>query len=127
MTKEYWRLKAAFLQMYGNVCACCGEANPSFLTIDHVKGDGKQSREKVTYHTVLRNGKESKPIPRINKTSTSQFLRDAISHYQPGTYQILCYNCNFGRAHNDGICPHERECKDLKAYRRHGLTPMIER
>jgi hypothetical protein len=34
----------------------------------------------------------------------------------PRGYRILCYNCNCGRALNNGICPHkdfrEREEKD---------------
>ena len=28
---------------------------------------------------------------------------------EPDTIQILCFNCNCGRARNGGICPHETD------------------
>jgi len=118
MAREYWEAKAKFLEMYGYVCACCGEANPRFLTLDHVRNDGKESRESVVLYTISREGRTSSPIPRLKTKHTVAFLKDAISKYQPEVYQVLCYNCNFGRAHNDGICPHKQEHPDIKAYRR---------
>ena len=37
-------LRAAVIAGYGGHCACCGEANPGFLTIDHIYGlaDGQR-------------------------------------------------------------------------------------
>ena len=32
---------------YGWVCACCGEAEPLFLTIDHVNNDGADVEKKL--------------------------------------------------------------------------------
>ena len=126
MVREYWEAKASFLKMYGYVCACCGEANPKFLTVDHVRNDGKECREYVSFHTVRRDGRESSPIPSIKNKTTVAFLKDAISKYQPEVYQVLCYNCNFGKAHNDSICPHKQEHPDIKAYRRGALGFLHE-
>lgn len=99
MARDYWQAKAKFLEMYGYVCACCGEANPKFLTVDHVQNDGGDRR-------------------RFRSVGTMIFLKEAISNYQPNVYRILCYNCNMGRAANGGICPHKQEHPDMKAYRR---------
>lgn len=38
--------KALIFDHYGWECACCGEAEPSFLTIDHVNNDGNYQRKK---------------------------------------------------------------------------------
>ena len=71
----------------GYVCACCGEKNPGFLTLDHTKGGGRQHRKQLgggdkVWAWLRRNG------------------------FPPG-YRVLCYNCNVGRAANGGVCPHE--------------------
>jgi len=76
-------------EAYGNKCACCGETEKGFFTVDHVNNDG---------HTERKNGRY---------TSGSQFYRQIIQQNFPPNYQILCYNCNMGRARNGGICPHQ--------------------
>lgn len=75
---------------YGNACACCGEKNSLFFTIDHVGNDGGDHRREGsgTGHTLHR---------RIKKEGF------------PARYQILCFNCNFGKARNGGVCPHLEE------------------
>lgn len=78
--------KAKILAMYGKVCACCGEANSRFLTVDHVNNDGKQDR--------ATGGGWGKSTKRLLK-----FKRDDI--------QILCYNCNMGKEKFSGTCPHK--------------------
>ena len=77
----------AFNAYGGYICACCGENNPKFMTIDHINNitsqDHKAPRSGWTfYHWLKKQG------------------------YPPG-YQVLCYNCNLGRARNQGICPHK--------------------
>jgi hypothetical protein len=105
---NYPELKAKFLEMYGYVCACCGEINPKFLTLDHVQNDGGEKRSYI----VMENWPgRSDPMPRMMHVSTGQFLRDAVSEYHPEEYRILCYNCNMARAHYGGICPHTEEDK----------------
>jgi hypothetical protein len=76
-------------------CACCGETMVKFLTIDHLEGGG------------VKHKKERRGIRLDLWLYKNNF---------PRGYRILCYNCNCGRALNNGICPHkdfrEREEKD---------------
>lgn len=80
------RIKAEVYAHYGTACACCGESNVGFLTIDHINGCGKETRKEhglggSFYRWLRRNG-------------------------FPEGFQTLCYNCNLGRANNGGVCPH---------------------
>jgi hypothetical protein len=85
-----WRLndKKIVYEYYGNKCACCGEDNPKFLSIDHVNNDGYKERKS-------RGG------------SSDQIIRNIIKNKFPDTYQLLCFNCNLGKARNGGVCPHK--------------------
>jgi len=74
-------------EIYGNKCACCGESNPLFLSIDHINNDGNMHRKKLG--------------------CTSNVWRDMINHPDKTKYQTLCFNCNFGKRMNGGICPHK--------------------
>lgn len=85
------RLKDAAYAAYGGyVCACCGETEKAFLTIDHVNNDGAKHRREVDrrkiYKWLARNG-------------------------YPNDFQVLCMNCNFGKARNGGVCPHQTSLK----------------
>ena len=87
-------LKAAVYLAYGGaVCACCGETEPLFLSIDHVNNDGYEHRKQ---HGWARAGGE-------------QLMRWIANNGFPKDYQILCMNCNHGKSRNGGICPHELE------------------
>lgn len=73
------------------VCACCGEGTYIFLTLDHINNNGTSERKKYAggghqhYRWIIKNG-------------------------MPDGYQVLCYNCNCGRAKTeDKKCPHELE------------------
>ncbi len=80
-------LKDAVYEAYGGYrCACCGETISQFLSLDHIDNDGAEHRR------------------RIDRRKIYKWLRD--NGFPPG-YQILCMNCNFGKARNGGICPHE--------------------
>lgn len=83
--KRNKKFRTACLEHYGNKCACCGESIQRFLTLDHINNDGHKFK-----HTV---GK------RFAEHLCLNGFRDDI--------QILCYNCNIGRSHNGGICPHK--------------------
>lgn len=72
---------------YGWKCNCCGESEHKFLSIDHVNNDGYKERKG-------RGG------------SSDIIYRKIIIENFPDTYQVLCYNCNLGKARNNGICPH---------------------
>jgi hypothetical protein len=88
--REYrWALVNWICAGYGGECACCGEDEPMFLTIDHVNGNGAEERR------VYKGG------------HTSAFLRMIIDEGFPDRYQLLCWNCNCGRHRNGGVCPHQ--------------------
>lgn len=85
--REYQRkltiqYKQKFLEMYGGVCACCGESVFDFLTIEH-----RQGQQKSTRRTGL------------------VAYRDAIQEFRPDLYEILCWNCNCAKG-KLGYCPH---------------------
>jgi hypothetical protein len=85
---KYLRVaKKAVFAHYGQVCACCGESNPGFLTIDHINNDGAEHRRNHGGNLYLN-------------------LR---ARGFPEGFQTLCWNCNCGRAHNGGICPHKQQ------------------
>jgi len=72
---------------YGNRCKCCGETNELFLTLDHVNNDGHVDRK-------------------VGLGGLPMYRKARIAGY-PDIYQLLCFNCNCGRARNGGTCPHE--------------------
>ncbi len=69
---------------YGGKCACCSESDRRFLTFDHIVPVGRSFRRK---QTALGRKLWIGPLDT--------------------NIQILCYNCNCGRQHNSGVCPHE--------------------
>lgn len=79
-------LKLEMIAGYGGKCACCGETEPAFLTLDHIHGGGLADRKKVGSRGIYKR------------------LRD-LGWPRDG-YRLLCMNCNlatkFGRT-----CPHQ--------------------
>jgi hypothetical protein len=43
--REYYDLKAAVFDHFGNICACCGSTDN--LEVDHVNGDGDRHRAEI--------------------------------------------------------------------------------
>lgn len=85
------RLRIETFQAYGGeICACCGELEVKFLTIDHINNDGWMHRKTLG-----------------DKGNGSNFKRWLKAQGFPPGYQILCMNCNFGKRMNGGICPHK--------------------
>ena len=85
----YRKLKLSTLIAYSQdppTCACCGEANPGFLTIDHINGGGNAHRREV--------GGGNNLLVWLKKQG------------YPAGFQVLCFNCNAGRYWNGGSCPH---------------------
>jgi hypothetical protein len=82
-------LRQAVLAHYGGQCACCGEAQEVFLTVDHIGGGGNEHRRQI-------NG--------THRSAT--FYRWLKNNNYPPGYQVLCCNCNYAK-HRDGRCPHE--------------------
>lgn len=79
-------------------CACCGELNYKFLSIDHVNQDGRESRMAI-------GGR--------NDFGGHLLARALRLAGWPSGFQILCMNCNMGRARNGGICPHVAPVKTM--------------
>ena len=77
------RIRMEALELYGNKCVCCGEAQTEFLAFDHING---------------LNGR-----PRIRSIQLYSYLR----RERPSDVQILCHNCNVAKSHW-GQCPHKR-------------------
>jgi hypothetical protein len=87
----------AFAAYGGYTCVCCGETEPSFMTLDHIENDGADFRRKIKgkrtaagYHTYTWLSKNG----------------------YPKTVQVLCMNCNFGKRMNKGTCPHQVRSND---------------
>jgi len=79
--------KARVMDAYGGKCACCGETELAFLTIDHVDGDGADHRRELG----------------VKGVRYAWFIQNGF----PKGFQVLCANCNFGRHINGGVCPHQ--------------------
>jgi hypothetical protein len=72
-------------------CACCGEKHQEFLTIDHMNNEGAKHR-------------------RSDSEVRNSFYCWLKKKGFPEGYQILCFNCNWAKAHWE-ICPHQIEQK----------------
>lgn len=72
------KVKAEFIKAYGSACTCCGEINPHFLSLEHLRGDGKEHRIRCGNH------------------GGNALYRDLRRRNWPQEdYTTLCYNCNF--------------------------------
>ena len=78
------RMKLEMIAAYGGKCSCCGEAEPRFLSVEHIGG-----REPGDKHTGM------------------AAIRKMKAEGWPDGYTCLCFNCNFASWHNGGICPHK--------------------
>lgn len=88
--RRYHRLREQVLVAYGKRCVCCGEDEPIFLVLDHIKGGGNKHRRSLS------KGKHS--------ASTFTLYAWVIKNSFPKDFRLLCHNCNFAAAH--GGCPH---------------------
>ena len=103
-TRIYDRTKHAqrkliCLKHYGGdppKCACCGETELGFLSLDHVNNDGNKQRKKLLFAWLIARGLPDEPA-----------------------IQVLCFNCNLGREFNGGVCPHKHPWDPLADKRRH--------
>jgi hypothetical protein len=95
-TRTFWRdLRDEVVAAYGGKCACCGEAEPRFLSIDHVNNDGADHRRSLGAGTGNGKGGGSRTLVWLRQNS-----------YPPG-FQVLCMNCNMGKFRNGGTCPQQ--------------------
>jgi hypothetical protein len=86
--KDRARRKAIILAAYGDFCACCGENEIEFLSIDHIKGDGAKCRK-------------------LRKQSGDSLYNYLVRNRFPAGFQTLCFNCNVAKK-TGAECPHKR-------------------
>jgi hypothetical protein len=88
------KLRSQVFNAYGGfICACCGESEPAFLSIDHIHNDGAAHRKQVLGSRTM------------SGYMTYKWLRK--NGFPPG-FQVLCMNCQHGKRMCRGICPHQQ-------------------
>lgn len=92
---RHLRLKMEALKRIGLECVCCGEKMFEFLSIDHVNEDGDRHRRE------------------INNRNIYEWLSN--NNYECSyELQTLCFNCNFGKQYNNGVCPHRERSETIR-------------
>lgn len=89
-------LRLSILNHYSNGdmrCSCCAENNLLFLTLDHINNDGATHRKS------------------LGRCAPNKLYVWIKNHGYPPMFQVLCMNCNWGKARNGGVCPHKKEVK----------------
>lgn len=85
--REYRRVRRLqILEHYGGKCACCGETESKFLSLDHINNDAANDRKMY--------GRASWQV--------------AIQKGMPNTFQVLCHNCNLAKGFYK-VCPHKEQ------------------
>lgn len=91
------KLRQSVLDAYGGACACCGETEDAFLCLDHVGGGGNAHRRELFGKNLGGGG--------------AKMFRAVRDLGFPDTFQLLCWNCNYGVTLPGG-CPHTRKQGD---------------
>lgn len=85
--REKRRLKVLSYYAKGDVkCACCGETQLEFLSIDHINGGGTKQKKEL---------------------GTRSIYAILIKQNLPLGYRVLCHNCNQAMGFY-GHCPHNK-------------------
>lgn len=89
---QKWKIKFRDLVFnhYGKKCVCCGEGHIEFLTIDHINNDGNKHRRELSG----------------SSKAGTWFYKWLMNNNFPNGFQILCWNCNWGK--RLGGCPHKK-------------------
>jgi hypothetical protein len=82
-------LKQYIIDEYGGKCACCGESQIDFLTIDHINNDGAAHKKE-------------------HGTRFHLYAWLKRNNYPKDNFQLLCYNCNCAKG-KLGYCPHNKK------------------
>jgi hypothetical protein len=98
--QSHRNLKRTIIDHYGGKCNCCGETELDFLVIDHIGEDGAQHR-KMLFGEKYRHS-----------SAGGKFYRWIINNDFPeGNLQVLCWNCNWSKRINQGVCCHQSRDK----------------
>lgn len=92
--KHRAKVKAETIKAYGGRCQCvgCTVADPEFLTLHHVRGNGAAHRAEL--------------FPKGANAGYRFYLWLKKNGYPKGDYELHCYNCNCSKGFH-GYCPHE--------------------
>lgn len=99
MAKRRARVRYLIIGFYSHGtyrCACCGESQFDFLTLDHINGGG--GREMIQLFG--------------RRQASSPFYFWLARNGFPSGYQILCLNCNMSKGKH-GVCAHRRPVPPL--------------
>jgi hypothetical protein len=80
-------------------CRCCGCTDEWALTIGHINDDGAEHRKRIAGR---KDGRQ-----RLGLTSFLRYLRRNNWPDDP-PLETVCWNCQWGKRRNSGICPHQR-------------------
>lgn len=92
--RKFQKLRSDVIDAYGGKCACCGEVQPEFLSLDHVNNDGAAHRRELGI-----------------KGGHASWLWAQANGY-PDRLQLLCYNCNCAKGYY-GVCPHANPAAEI--------------
>lgn len=92
---RFQTVRDEMIAAYGAKCACCGETEPAFLTLDHTEGRGAGA----AHRRLLGNGNKS-----AGSWSVKFDLRER--GWPKDGFRLLCWNCQWGTQREDG-CPHQ--------------------
>ncbi len=96
MRRWHRNLITQVIEHYGGKCTCCGETELLFLTLDHIDGQGAKHRKQFG-----------------GRYSGRKVYQWIIVQEYPKGFQVLCFNCNCGKARNNNVCPHNSKEKSL--------------
>lgn len=103
LSRKAQELKTAVFRAYGGSCACCGEAEFEFLTLEHINGDGhlhKKSLKGVSFEegqSWWGNGATALHLKVYLDLKRKGFPREG--------YCLLCWNCHMATRYGKP-CPH---------------------
>ena len=106
LSRNFNRLskKMELIIAYGGKCACCGETQIEFLTVEHLNRDGKLHRKAVS------------------KGKVGGVYKDLKARgYPKDKYTVLCWNCNLAKRYGKP-CPHTKEYKQHLKIMENALT-----
>ena len=86
-------IKNEVMKAYNGYCACCGEMESRFLSIDIINPGGRKLHDKIGYGLPFYKWLKANGYPKDN-------------------FQCLCMNCNFAKG-MFGECPHVQQVKDI--------------
>lgn len=97
-------IKRKTFEVYGGcICACCGETQFMFLSLDHINNDGAKHRRDIRSEMLCATNKGN-----LTRWFGGEKMYKWLARREfPDGFQVLCMNCNFGKQVNGGICPHK--------------------